>query len=233
MRDEPPASDPESHNAIEPAAAETTGRDSGIVTATSDPIRELETRAKHALEGGRAEEAGEIVERLLHLEPHHLFALKASANIARSRGDFATAMARCEQAIAAHSDDVWLYFDKAQILRDQALFDEACALYHQILVRRPHFLNAYLGLGQVARLRGRWAESRTFFRLALDQSPSDERRRLDVAESLRALGQYDEAVAILVALNADRPDFFQAERTLGLILQARGDHERFAKVGLP
>ncbi len=225
MRDEPPASDPESHNAIEPAAAETTGRDSGIVTATSDPIRELETRAKHALEGGRAEEAGEIVERLLHLEPHHLFALKASANIARSRGDFATAMARCEQAIAAHSDDVWLYFDKAQILRDQALFDEACALYHQILVRRPHFLNAYLGLGQVARLRGRWAESLTFFRLALDQSPSDERRRLDVAESLRALGQYDEAVAILVALNADRPDFFQAERTLGLILQARGDHE--------
>ena len=210
---------------MEPAAVETTGQESAIVAATSDEIQELETRARAALEGGREEEAKEIVEQLLHFKPHHLFALKARINIARLRGDFATAMARCEQAISAHPDDVWLYFDKAQILRDQTLFDEACALYHQILVRRPRFLHAYLGIGQVARLRGRWAEALTFFRLALDQCPSDEKRRLDVAEALRALGQFDEAAAILTALIADRPDFFHAERALGLIFQARGDHE--------
>jgi tetratricopeptide (TPR) repeat protein len=188
----------------------------------SGELAALELEARSALDSGRGQDSETILEGILRLEPDHLFALKSLSGIARARRDFPAALDLCDRAIEAHPEDVWLSFDKAQILRDQSRFDEACDIYRDVLRQRPNFGHAYIGLGQVARQRGELQEALAYFRRALDEAPDDPWRRLDVAECLCALQRFDEAGAVLAGLAQDQPDFHQAKRVLGLVALGQG-----------
>jgi tetratricopeptide (TPR) repeat protein len=173
---------------------------------------------------GRLDEAEAVCRNLLADSPHNVSALVQLGHCAQKRGDRATALARFQAAAAANPDDPWPHVYAGNELREMNRLDEAESSYRQAGTTGPGGLQALIGLGHCAQLRGDHAEAAARFQEAAAANPDDPWPRLHAGDAFRELGQLDDAEAAYHRAGTAGHAGFHALMKLGHSAQFRGNH---------
>jgi tetratricopeptide (TPR) repeat protein len=166
--------------------------------------------AYERLDRGEWEAAEMLFRRVLADAPLQAGALTGLARIARYHGDRAGARRLLEQAVAADPADSGARLDLAAELRDAGEYAAALALIEGVIRDHPGDLAALLHRGTLEQTQGAHAAARATFEAAAAQHPTVARPLVDAAVSARALGQPEDATALLNRALAITPDDPQA-----------------------
>ncbi len=108
-------------------------------------------------------------------------------------------------------------------------YDEAIALYQQVLTSRPKDAEIHNALGIAWGRLGRTGESVRSFEAALEGTPNHLDARCNLGVLLVRLGKLDEAVRHLQEVLRLRPDFAEAHSNLGAVLRMLGRNDEAAE----
>jgi tetratricopeptide (TPR) repeat protein len=134
-----------------------------------------------------------------------LDALLGLGHCARLRGDRATALTRFQAAATAHPTHLSPQLEIAKEHRDQRRAEEAEAIYQTVLAASPNQLDALLGLGHCARLRGDRATALTRFQAAATAHPTHLSPQLEIAEEHRDQGAFEDAIEVVEIMSSSYP----------------------------
>jgi protein O-GlcNAc transferase len=153
----------------------------------------------------RYDEALSLAQSFVNRFPKHSFGWKALGSVLKHKGRHQEALAAVTRATAINPRDFEALQNRAVILRELAMYDQAESQFRDALAikRTPELLSS---LGAVQMQLGRWIDSEATQRQALLLSPSNEEIWLNLAATILGQGRVDEAVEIHRALLKRRPD---------------------------
>ena len=196
------------------------------LTRVDDPDRAFEVQALRAsllARRGRVDEALALVRKLPENKPDDARTkLIAEAQVLRDVGRWDAAHAVFARAIERFPGDPELIYDQAMMADKLGRFDEMERLLRHVISIKPDYAHAFNALGYAFADRGtRLPEARELIKRALELRPGDP----FVTDSLGwvefRLGNADEALRLLRAAWASRPDT-EIGAHLGEVLWAIG-----------
>ena len=146
------------------------------------------------------------------------------AQAARKQGRRAEALAYFEQAFALDPSHQTLPANIATELRELGRFEEAIFVLKALLDRLPTSIHAIGGLAQIARKQGKRSDAIAYFEQALALQPTHPTYPVAIANELRELGRFEEALAILEQ-HCQQIDGALMWHHKGLIFLAQANHE--------
>jgi len=102
----------------------------------------------------RFDEAFEIFNQVLLLDPHHVKALEARAVIYMQRGELELAEKDLEDALKLEPNNARLYYRLGQIYYRKKDLDRALELFTQAIDLEPMYPAAYMARSQILREKG-------------------------------------------------------------------------------
>ncbi|MXQ12275.1 tetratricopeptide repeat protein [Microvirga makkahensis] len=209
--------------------------------AQTNPASEADAGSQAVSAGGEAQapvqlpldaaaalrKAAEAVHRsILEMKPADHRALLNLGRLARQRGDAPSALGYFKAAMAAKPRRIEPRLEVARELRTLSRLDEAEALYLDLLKKHPTLVRALVGLGSIARARGRHRLALSYYQAAVAAKPSRINLKLEAAAELRKLSRFHEAEQLYRAILTDQPDHARARERLARLPQPE-------KSGLP
>lgn len=184
----------------------------------------LQIRASLALDSGQNDVAIELSERILRLQRGFKPALMTLILARERKGDWASALAACEQALEAYPDDARFQMFKAQGLSRQGRTREASALIRQLQTKDP--LNpAYLSLlVQNALRRGQLSEAIQIVQGLRQMAPDQIMSALLLADLYQKAGEVEKAERLLAEIRQAHPNDLRVQMAQGALLAAKGAH---------
>lgn len=119
--------------------------------------------------------------------------------------------------------------DVTQLMRrgkefyDAGRFDDAAAVYQEIVRLQPNNQAAQSNLGSTYFRLQRINEALAAFRKAVQIDPNDAEARQNLGAGLAALGSFDEAIAEYLQAVKLKPDLAPAHYSLGVLYQEKGN----------
>jgi len=146
------------------------------------------------------------------------------------------ALRRVEEQLAVRPDDVGLRLERAQLLEDLGLREEAAAAYVQVLVVHPWHYDAMMRLGALFAVGGKQDAARAVFLEAAIHHADRPAPHACLGNVLLDVGDTPAAQAAFeAALRAD-PEHREAHRGLAIIFERAGDvaaADRAWRAGFP
>jgi tetratricopeptide (TPR) repeat protein len=192
--------------------ASATDADTQIVLAGDNAAAPVSVPLDAAAALRRAAEV--IFQIILEKQPTDYRALLNLGRLARQRGDAPSALRHFEAARTAKPRRTEPKLEMALSLRTLSRLDEAEALYEDLLKDHPNLVKALVGLGYIARARGKPRLALSYFQAAVAAKPTRTDLKLETATQLRKLSRFREAEEIYRAILADQPDHARARRRL-------------------
>lgn len=172
----------------------------------------------------RHQEAEALYLRAIELNKGLISARLGLIDCLRQRGAIDEAMVYAREVVELRPEDAARLMDAADLMRGMKAFDEAERIYLRVAALLPHSPMPRAALAECARQRGDYATS-LFRHQALAQlEPGQIRWRLNVAEDLRVLGRFAEAVEAFRPILEMEPQNAMAAGGLGYCLARRGDY---------
>lgn len=129
-----------------------------------------------------------------------------------------------DRSLEHESGSVEARFERAGLLREQGLFEEAKHEYLELLRRAPTDFGALNDFGALVLKAGYTEAARSLFGAAVQHHPNNPTGHVNLANLLFLLGEQEQARAHFeTALRID-PDHVHAHRGMGNLLAERGDH---------
>lgn len=199
-----------------------------------DPQRALQVQARRALlmaRQGQVEEAVASLRRLPEREPGDARAkLVAEAQLLRDVERWQAAYDAYEVANARFADDVDLLYEQAMVAEKIGRLDELERLLRRVIEIKPDHGHAHNALGYSLADRGlRLPEARTLIQRALELKPGDPFITDSLGWVEYRMGNHDEAVRLLRAAWATRPDT-EIGAHLGEVLWAQGQRDEAREI---
>ena len=185
--------------------------------ATLELIREL-----RALD--RLDEADMRLDRLLDAEPRHVGALIERGHVRRRQGNHDGAVVAFKAAVAADPNNRNIQVELARDLRTVGQLDEADATLAGVLDAEPRQVAALVERGHICRRKSDHAGAVKAFKAAAAADPLNRNIQVELARDHRALGQLDEADALLGGILDAEPGKVWALIERGLVRRQRGDN---------
>jgi aspartyl/asparaginyl beta-hydroxylase (cupin superfamily) len=136
-------------------------------------VRQLFESAAHALEGGRAKDAEELLRRAEAEAPRHPLVRNEIARRMLLAGNWAGAQEVLEQAVKEEPSYPTLWLNLAAALRGLQRADEELAALKKALSLEPRNLRALLQLGTLQEMQGNTRGAAATYHLALQVIPRD------------------------------------------------------------
>ena len=111
-------------------------------------------------------------------------------------------------------------------LSSQGRHSDAIAQFEQALAQEPDDTKVLFALGNTASQLGLAGPAEQFYRRVLTLDPCRKEAIVNLANLLRAAGQYDAAIALVIPAVAREPRSPELHLTLGSAWRERGDGER-------
>lgn len=178
------------------AAAVADPQNDGIKVEVAAELRALE----------RIADAREVLDGVLTRAPRMTTALIEVGHLCRRQNDHRGALAAFEGAAANHPEHTGMQLEVVRGLRMLGRLDEAEALLARALAGHPRDLGGLIERGHLRRRQGDHAGALAAFEAAATIDDGHAGIKLEIAESLRALGRDDEAEAFLRRLLFANPD---------------------------
>ncbi len=129
-----------------------------------------------------------------------------------------------DRSIEQNPDGLKARFERASLLREQGLFEEAKRDYLEVLRRAPTDFGALNDFGTLVLNAGYKAAARSLFSEAVRHHPDNPTGRVNLANLLFLLGEQEQARAHFVAALRIDPEHIHAHRGMGNLLAETGDY---------
>jgi tetratricopeptide (TPR) repeat protein/SAM-dependent methyltransferase len=183
------------------------------------------------IEGGKVEEAKEVLGRAIATYPESAEFRFYLGNVLSSQGDHDDAIACFRQALSRQSGSAELHKNLADALRMRGQLDLAAASYQDALSLEPENCPAQFGLGLCLHSLGRLTEAESRYRRALVLEPESSEPKLQLAVVLQGRGSTQEVIQLLFDLATKEPDNPKLRNLLceslrGVAIDHVGERER-------
>ena len=155
---------------------------------------------------GRSEQAVELIERSLELEPDRADWHSNLGIVLRDRLELDKAIAACQRAIALDPHHANAHNNLGVLLRAQGRVVEAEAAYRAAIRARPDHSDAFTNLGILLTAQKRTQEAAVCFCKVITFRPKHPEARRLLALAHCTLGEVDEAVRVFEEWLAEEPD---------------------------
>jgi protein O-GlcNAc transferase len=179
-------------------------------------------RATASHQSGRLDEAENLYQQVLAVEPDHADACHLLGALAQQRGRYEESAALITKAIAAKGDVAAFHSNLGNALRASGKLDEAVKAYRRALALDPNFADAYNNLGATLRMLGNLDEAEALYRKALALNPNSADAHDNLGVVLRNQGRLADAEASYRMALGLNPNFARALYNLANVLKEQG-----------
>jgi tetratricopeptide (TPR) repeat protein len=120
---------------------------------------------------GAKDNAKQVFENLLAVEPESVDALRGLSALAVERHEYQQALEFQSRLIDLGERSPELFYNTGLLLQRSGHVEDAIRLYREALAERPNFAEALLNLGHALKAHGQTDEARQYWRQALDAKP--------------------------------------------------------------
>jgi serine/threonine-protein kinase len=176
------------------------------------------------LAANRATEAREVMQDLVHRQPHNsaFYLFLGVAAYKQQKLDEAQAIFR--KALDLNSDLAEAYYCRGIILEEQLRDDEAVSEYQKAIARKVDFVEAHYNLGVALGRQRKYAAAEAAYRKAIELKPTFVKAFSNLGSVLNELETYADAeAACRRAIDLD-PGHAAAHSNLGLALCSQGKY---------
>jgi len=175
---------------------------------------------------GRPAEAEALYTDAARLDPADERPPYNLGNVLAQRGEFAAAIARYRDALRLAPQAVDIHNNLGVALARAGNSTDAEAEFAHTLRLAPEDQDAHMNLGELAAQRGDWATAATHYAAVVRAHPQHVDAVEDLATTLSAANQVDEAIRVLRAGVARSPDATKLAGSLAWILATAPDARR-------
>lgn len=180
---------------------------------------------------GNPDQARELIDRALAMEPQNALALNTLGHLELSQGNTQKALDSFRAALKVRPDYVDSRLSAARILYDRAEYDAAAAEYFRLVTQEKRSTTGWNGLGW-ARLRlGQNDDAMAAFAEARRQNPSLPAAAYGMGITLARQGKADQASQRLAEAIFLSPDFAATPEVLELMRSRPEYSELFLEMG--
>lgn len=199
--------------------------------AAVDPVarqntRNLNLQALHVqvlTQAERYDDAWRVGRGALSCDERHAATLKALVKLSTAQGRTELAGTILEQALEVSPNDAELhYIQGRRYLEEPGRLGAAIAAFERAVAADPEFLEARVALGRQQLVGGNYRGALENLQAALDLAPRSVPIRLSVADTYRALRQWEDAKDTFDQVLQTNPDIPEAHFNLGLMYQTAG-----------
>ncbi|MBT7954508.1 MAG: tetratricopeptide repeat protein [Rhodospirillaceae bacterium] len=158
---------------------------------------------------GKLDEAAEIYQEVLAVDPGNADALHFLGLIAQQRGDLSAAIEHIEAAISAEPERPTFHFNLGVTFTALGNLAAAAAAYEKAGKLKPDWLDAWVNLGSTLGQLKKYAAAETALRQALEIDPKNVSALIGLTAAMEGQGQSVEAEEIgraAIALDASSPE---------------------------
>ena len=183
-------------------------------------------KANELIQSGDYAEAHTIYDRILSVNPNHLKALSAQANLYYAEKNYQKASELYLKALAIKPDLVKALFNLGNIYYYSKHYDLAAKYLLKALEIYPKILGAYMILAQIYQIAGRYKSSITLLTKATQLSPRNPIIYQKLASLHLLYGQYDEARDVLQKAISISPMDIESKLLLAYTFNLAGQHKQ-------
>lgn len=193
--------------------------------AAPDILSEALEQALQYHQTGRQQEAADLYQQILQIQPDHTDALHLLGLLAHQDGQHGLALELIERAIELAPEVVLYRSNIGPVYMALGRLEEARACYAEVIRRQPEYVEAHNNLGHLLDVLGQPDEAQAHFRKAIEIKPDYAEAHYNLGRQLRKQGRAAEAIACCREALRYKPDFPDAHNNLGLLLAESGQLE--------
>lgn len=181
----------------------------------------------------RHDETIQYLEQAIHYAPKNFNLLICWGEFEKNRRNFTLALEYFQRAIALHPDKIRAHISQIDTLWDSGRYDEAKNKLESLCEQHQDNFSVLVYAGDFERKLGQRKNALQWYQLAQVKAAGlgqDIKSRILIAEELKALGRWDEALESIESTIALKPDKLPSLIVKGSILQAKADLTKAAEV---
>jgi tetratricopeptide (TPR) repeat protein len=155
---------------------------------------------------GRFEEAETIFQQLKELYPEQPDGYERLAKLTHSFGDWELALKRWSEAVVKFPPKIGFQVKKGNLLIKLSRFDEAEAVFQQLIEKYPELPSGYEGYARLTHSFGDWELALKRWSEAIVKFPENIGFQLEKGNVLINLSRFDEAEAVFQGLKEKYPE---------------------------
>jgi tetratricopeptide (TPR) repeat protein len=171
------------------------------------------------LQNTRHEEALDLIDRAIRINPHAAVALHNHGNVLRAMGRYQDALSSYDRALQAKPDNDEAHKNRGDVLQALDRHAEALACYAEALRINPNHAIALSNRGDALRILERYEEALASYHQALAIAPTLMDALANSGGTLRALHRYGEALQTYDKVLTLAPDHFKSLNNRGAVLR--------------
>jgi superkiller protein 3 len=184
--------------------------------------------SKALISAGRAEEAGEVMQELVLLQPDNATFYLQLGVAAYYQNKYGEAQTGFRKAIDLNPAFANAYSNLGAVLNEQQKHNEAEAVLRKAIDLKPDSAEAYVNLGNALTRLQRYNEAEAAYHKAIDLKPDSAEAHCNLSSALMGQQRHEEAEAACRKAIDLKPDFAFAYNNLGGALSAKGKHREAA-----
>lgn len=171
---------------------------------------------------GRLDEAKQLYQQILAIDPHHAETHHLLGLIAYRTGNLQEAVELLSQATRENQSQPTYWFNLGVVLQKQGKVAEALSAYERALRLHPQYPEAHSNVGNVLMEMGRLDEAAAAYRRALQARPDYVEAHNNLGVVLKEQGKLDDARASYEQALRLAPNHLEAHCNLGSVLMDEG-----------
>ena len=168
-------------------------------------------------QAGNLQQAEQLCEKILSINPHHGEALHLRAVIFCRRGQYANAVSFFRRAIHVNPANPQYHYNLGTAFKDLGQFDDAIFSYGKALSLRPDYPESLNNMGIALHHQGRFEEAISSYQKALEIQPSFAEVFYNAANTYLSLNRLKDAVVCCQQALKIKADFPEVYNRLGKI----------------
>jgi tetratricopeptide (TPR) repeat protein/DNA-binding transcriptional ArsR family regulator len=190
-----------------------------------ESAEELYLKGLLSIESDRWEEAIQIFNIVINLEPNNHAAWNNRGNALGNLGRYKEALASFDRCLELEPDDYEAWYNRGVVLGKLGRYEEAIASYDRSLEFKPDKDEAWYNRGNALGKLGRYEEAIASYDRCLEFKPDKDEAWNNRGNALGKLGRYEEAIASFDRSLEFRPNQDKAWNNRGNALGKLGRYE--------